>query len=74
MERPFYGMTMFTRVVEAGSFSRAATELGVAKSSLSEAIRTLEARMGVRLLDRTTRRIVPTEAGLAYYTPRTPGA
>lgn len=68
MERPFYGMAMFTRIVEAGSFSRAAVELGVAKSSLSGVIRELEARLGVRLLDRTTRRLIPTEAGLAYYT------
>jgi DNA-binding transcriptional LysR family regulator len=67
MDNPFDGMAMFTRIVEAGSFSRAAAELGVAKSSLSEAVRRLEGRLSVRLLDRTTRRVVPTEAGQAYY-------
>lgn len=67
MENPFDGMAMFTRIVEAGSFSRAAAELGVAKSSLSEAVRRLEARLSVRLLDRSTRRVVPTEAGQAFY-------
>jgi DNA-binding transcriptional LysR family regulator len=67
MENPFDGMTMFTRVVEAGSFSRAAADLGIAKSSISQAVRRLEARLGIRLLNRTTRRVVPTEAGHRYY-------
>lgn len=64
---PFDGMDVFVRVVEAGGFTRAAAGMGITKSSASEAVRRLEARLGVRLLDRTTRRVSPTQAGLAYY-------
>lgn len=67
MTSPFDGMMVFARVVEAGGFSRAAEELGVTKSSVSEAVRRLEARLGVRLLDRTTRRLAATDAGRAFY-------
>jgi DNA-binding transcriptional LysR family regulator len=63
----FEGVEIFVRVVEAGSFTAAAAQLGVAKSSVSTVVRKLEARLGVRLLDRTTRRLTPTEAGRAYY-------
>jgi DNA-binding transcriptional LysR family regulator len=45
------------------SFTRAAAQLGVSQSALSHAIRALEARLGVRLLTRTTRSVAPTEAG-----------
>jgi DNA-binding transcriptional LysR family regulator len=48
------------------SFTRAATEFGVAAPSLSEAIKTLETRLGVRLLNRTTRSVGLTDAGSAY--------
>lgn len=64
---PFDGMDLFARVVEAGSFTRAAETLGVGKSSVSERIAGLERRLGVRLLDRTTRRLTPTEAGRLFY-------
>lgn len=64
---PFSGMAIYARVCEAGGISRAAAELGLTKSSVSEAVRRLEARLGVRLLDRTTRRLAPTEAGQAFY-------
>ncbi len=64
---PFDGMAVFARVVEAGSFTRAATELGLTKSAVSDSVRRLEIRLGARLLDRTTRRLAPTEAGQAYY-------
>lgn len=64
---PFDGMAAFARVVEAGSFTRAAEELGLTKSSVSDAVRRLEERLGVRLLDRTTRRVSPTQAGQAFY-------
>lgn len=63
----FTGIEAFARVVETGSFTSAAQALQSAKSSVSEAVRALEERMGVRLLDRTTRRVRPTEAGSAFY-------
>lgn len=64
---PFDGMAAFARVVEAGSFTRAAAQLGTTKSSVSEAVRRLEDRLGVRLLNRTTRRVSATQAGQAFY-------
>jgi DNA-binding transcriptional LysR family regulator len=63
----FSGIEAFARVVETGSFTAAAQALQSAKSSVSETVRALEERMGVRLLDRTTRRVRPTEAGTAFY-------
>ncbi len=53
----------FVAVARRRSFRRAADELGVSRSSLSHALRSLEQRMGVRLLHRTTRSVSPTEAG-----------
>jgi DNA-binding transcriptional LysR family regulator len=53
----------FVAVAQARSFRAAATLRGVSASSLSEAIRRLEGRVGVRLLNRTTRSVTPTEAG-----------
>ncbi len=53
----------FTVIAEEGSFTRAAARLGVSQSALSQTIRGLEARLGVRLLSRTTRSVSPTEAG-----------
>jgi len=53
----------FVAVAQAGGFRDAARLGGVSASSLSEAVRRLEARLGVRLLNRTTRSIAPTEAG-----------
>lgn len=63
----FAGMEAFAAVVERGSFTAAAQALQTAKSSVSETVRALEERMGVRLLERTTRRVRPTEAGTAFY-------
>ena len=60
-------MQNFVRVVEAGSISRAAEQLGVAKSGVSRRLVELERRLGVRLLNRTTRRSSLTDAGRAYY-------
>lgn len=54
---------IFLAVAETRSFRRAAVLRGVAASSLSDGIRRLEARLGVRLLNRTTRSVTPTEAG-----------
>ncbi len=64
---PFAGIEAFAKVVECGSFTAAAVQLQTAKSSVSEAVRGLEERLGVRLLDRTTRKVRTTEAGLAFY-------
>lgn len=63
----FAGIEAFARVVETGSFTTAARQLQTAKSSVSETVRALEERLGVRLLHRTTRRVQPTEAGLVFY-------
>jgi len=56
-------LTAFVAVANRRSFRRAADELGIAPSTLSHAMRALEERMGVRLLNRTTRSVSPTEAG-----------
>ena len=53
----------FLAVAREHSFTRAATQLGVSQSALSQTIRGLEARLGLRLLTRTTRSVAPTEAG-----------
>ena len=59
----FNDLSLFLRVAQAGSFTAAAQQLCVSKSSLSQNIANLEQRLGVRLLNRTTRSIAPTEAG-----------
>ncbi len=56
-------LAVFAAVVEAGGFSRAAPGLAVSPSALSHRIKAMEARLGVRLLNRTTRSVAPTEAG-----------
>ncbi|HTY50515.1 MAG TPA: LysR family transcriptional regulator [Steroidobacteraceae bacterium] len=56
-------LNAFLVVAEERSFTRAAARLGTSQSALSHTIRRLEARLGVRLLTRTTRRVAPTEAG-----------
>ncbi|AWB19936.1 hypothetical protein DA075_02460 [Methylobacterium currus] len=64
MDRDLWsGLAVFAAIVEAGSFARAATRLGLSASALSHAMRTLEAKLGTRLLDRTTRSLAPTQAG-----------
>ena len=60
-------MTLFARVVEAGSFSAAARALDRTPSAVSKQIRRLEDRLGVRLLNRTTRHLSLTDAGDAFY-------
>ncbi len=63
----------FLAVAEERSFTRAAARLGTSQSTLSHTIKQLEARMGLRLLTRTTRSVAPTEAGeklLAALAPR----
>jgi DNA-binding transcriptional LysR family regulator len=53
----------FVAVAREGSFTKAAARLGVSQSALSQTMRNLEARLGLRLLTRTTRSVAPTEAG-----------
>jgi DNA-binding transcriptional LysR family regulator len=60
-------IAVFARVVELGSFTRAAEQLGVPKSTVSRAVARLEDRLGVRLLQRSTRALRLTEAGAAYH-------
>lgn len=60
-------MHLFTRVVDRRSFSAAASDLGLARSTATEAIKQLEAELGARLLERTTRVVRPTLDGQAYY-------
>lgn len=57
----------FTAVVEKGGFTGAARSLGVSKSAVSKHVSSLEGRLGVQLLTRTTRRVNPTEVGMLYY-------
>jgi DNA-binding transcriptional LysR family regulator len=64
----FEEMRTFVRIVEAGSISQAAEQLGIAKSGVSRRLTDLESRLGVRLINRTTRRSSLTEAGRSYYT------
>ena len=59
----FAELTAFVAVAEQRSFSKAAAQLSIAPSTLSQTIRALEDRLGVRLLNRTTRSVAPTEAG-----------
>lgn len=56
-------LTIFLAVAEQKSFTRAAAILNISQSSLSQTVRRLEARLGLRLLNRTTRSVAPTEAG-----------
>jgi len=60
-------VVVFARVVEHASFTGAAKQLGLPKSSVSRTVTRLEDELGVRLLHRTTRKLHLTEAGLAYY-------
>jgi DNA-binding transcriptional LysR family regulator len=60
-------MEAFATVVDQGGFTDAAKKLGISKSAVSKHVSSLETRLGARLLNRTTRRVSPTEIGLAYY-------
>src|SRR6202011_1726527 len=63
----FDAMRVFTRVVERRSFTLAAEDLGLPRSTVTDAVKQLEARLGVRLLERTTRQVNPTLDGEAYH-------
>ena len=60
-------LVAFCEVVERRSFSEAAGRLGVTQPAVSQQVRSLEQRLGVQLLDRSGRRVEPTEAGLRLY-------
>ena len=66
MNDRFQELTVFVRAADTGSFSAAARDLGLSQPSVSRIVSELEARLGIKLLLRSTRRIVPTEAGLAF--------
>src|SRR5712664_4985942 len=63
----FAELKAFAAVVERASFARAADHLGLSPSALSQTIRQLEVRLGVRVLNRTTRSVAPTPAGSRLY-------
>jgi DNA-binding transcriptional LysR family regulator len=63
----FAELKAFAAVVQRESFARAADHLGFSPSALSQTIRQLETRLGVRLLNRTTRSVAPTSAGARLY-------
>lgn len=67
MDRLFC-MKVFVRVVEHGAFVRAADDLGVSRATVTEAVAQLEQHLGVRLINRTTRRLSVTDEGQTHYT------
>ncbi|MBT6829686.1 MAG: LysR family transcriptional regulator, partial [Rhodospirillaceae bacterium] len=64
---PLSGIAVFTAVADAQSFTQAAKRLGMSKSSVSKSVTRLEARLGARLINRTTRRLSLTEVGRAFH-------
>ena len=60
-------VALFARIVESGSFSKAAAEFGITQPTATKAVAAMEARLGARLLHRTTRGVSPTEVGTLYY-------
>ncbi len=66
MNRVFDDLAAFALVASERSFTRAAAKLGVSPSALSQTIRSLEDRLGLRLLVRTTRSVAPTDAGKRF--------
>ena len=66
------GLTAFVAVAEKKSFTAAAAQLGISSSAVSHAVRDLEVRLGLRLLNRSTRSVSLTEAGERYFTRLVP--
>ena len=64
---PVDAIAVFVKVVEAGSFSAAARRLGIPKTTVSAKVAGLEKRLGIRLMQRTTRKLRMTEAGERYF-------
>ncbi len=67
------GVSVLTAVIESGNFARAAEALGITTSGVSRAVSRLEARVGARLLDRTTRSVALTDEGRRFYERVKPG-
>src|SRR5260370_15020329 len=63
----FAGMAVFVKVVEGSSFAAAARHFRMSPAMVSNHVRAIEERLGVRLLNRTTRRVSPTEVGHGDY-------
>jgi DNA-binding transcriptional LysR family regulator len=63
----FAAISTFVRVVETGSFSVVAKEMDLGQPAISKSIASFERRLGVRLLLRTMRKLIPTETGRAFY-------
>lgn len=63
----FDGMRAFVRVVEAGSFTKAAETLGMSRTTVTQLVQQLEAHLRLKLLNRTTRKVNVTQDGAAYY-------
>ena len=61
------GIALFIRIVETGSFTKAADETGITQPTATKAVAAMEQRLGARLLHRSTRGITPTEVGALYY-------
>lgn len=64
----FRSMRVFTRVIELRSFSAAARDLNIGQPTVSKMIASLETDLGVKLLNRTTSRLTPTDEGMRFYT------
>jgi DNA-binding transcriptional LysR family regulator len=63
----FVGMAVFAKVVESASFAAAVRHFDISPAMVTKHVRRLEERLGVRLLNRTTRRVSATEVGQNYY-------
>ena len=61
------GVQLFIRIVETGSFSKAAADLGITQPTATKSVAATEQRLGARLLHRSTRGVTPTEVGALYY-------
>ena len=61
------GLVAFVRTIDASSFAGAARLIGASPSAVSKSVGRLEQRLGVRLLQRSTRTLSPTAEGVAYY-------
>ena len=66
MSDRFQVLSLFVRAAETGSFSKVAREFGMSQPSVSRMVASLEGRLGVKLLLRTTRRVALTEAGVVF--------